>query len=614
VKGPLAILGLLVLGTGLFFLLVRSAGDRGSPAASPLATPARAHPPSETADIQDLASADPRTASSRSSRETLATPSARTAAAPVARARLSGALVCDEGPVGGAQIVYQESAGGTSIEVTSGPRGGFTVVFSGEQEPGVLTIRARGYALLELGIGRLSPGENRALGNLHLTPGVVVEGLVRSASGAPVAGAIVSASGSRNVVRAPVRLLETKTDAAGVFRLTDAPEGKLRLEARAPRHGSRGLDVVAPATGVVLRLPPARELVVRVVDHQGRAVEGAQARLEPREDQAIAVLQLTDAKGLASFTDLGASGWSLFVSEHEYRPYSREEVLAKGELLVELVRWPCIVGRVAGPDGPAPPGTRVFARGRTHVSGRLPPSGEGVVPAADGSFELCPVFPGSCEVIAEAPGFARTRSRELRIPPEGDVTAPTILLTRGGTLELEIDAPGGRLRDAIVTILSQEPHAGAVWNPEEKSPFQLGRAVPDEQGHVLLEGLEVGATWVLVRVPSFLPLVAGPYGVTADRTLTPPPLHLESGGRLGGVVRDASGEPLADVLLLVRGSTVASVVRCRTDESGRFLSCALPAGSYRVWARAVRPGRAPLAGEATASVGVGITTELKIDL
>ena len=529
-------------------------------------------------------------------------------------ARVFGRLVDDAGAVAGARVVFFGS-GQDPVETKSDPRGSFSLALPTDQKPGVLSILAREHALLELGIGRLGAGETRALGELRLTPSVAIEGRVQAEDGRPIAGARLAVVSSRNAIRNMPRLLTTMSDEDGSFRIDGAPRGPLQVEARATGYGARAERLEAPQADVVVVLAPEWRFEVEVRDLDGAPIQGAEVRLEPGFEDALAATLETDAEGLARFAELGTQRWTLIVSEERHRPYSEQNVEVGGRKRVELGAWPTIRGRVVAPGGLAPPrGTRVYAMHRTRVTGRMPPSGEGAAPDADGSFAVGPVFPGGYEVIVDAPGYARTRSAELNVPLEGTVEAGTIVLQTGGALVLQVDLPANLLGGTQLTLYSDEPHPGSKWNAAEESPFQVARANADPSGPTRFEELEPGATWVIVRSPEHLPLVSGPYSVAAGSELAPLPLRPERGGHLAGLVRLGGGEPAADVLLLVRGSRVDSVVRCRTDLEGRFRSPALPTGSYRIWARVARPGAAPLAAETDATVTAGSTSEITIDL
>lgn len=619
-KGALAILGLVVLGTALFFYL-----QSGQRTREPALVPGRASAgPVRPASVAPELSA-PEPAAGAAESEPSPSPAAVAPRRAVAarsdagapsetRARLSGALMSPEGPIEGGRVVYQ-SAGRAPLEVHSDRRGAFTLVFEGEQLPGVLGVRARGFALFELGIGRLRPGENRALGNINLARGVVLQGRVTDAAGVGLADATLNAASSHNTIRESLPLLSTRSEADGRFRLEDVPQGNVRLQASASGHGSRVVDVIAPAADLELALPPGATLDVRVLDEQGQPVAGAEVRLEPMGEGAPSELRITDTAGATRFADLGLPLWTVVVAADEFRPLSLEHAVEGGLLEVHLVRWPCIEGRVVAPGGtPAPPGTLLYAAHRTQIGDRSAPQGEGTAPAPDGSFRLCPVFPGAYEVLAVAPGFARTRSPELQIPIEGVVQAGLLTLTQGGTLVLVSGLQGQALAGAVVELYASEPHGGALWNAEEESPFRLDARALGSDGSVRFERLEVGSLWVVLRAPDFLPLLAGPFGIAAGVELFAPALHPERGGKIEGTLRTAGGEAVADAMVLIRGSAVDSVVRSMTDESGRFLSPALPPGNYRLWARVARSGATPVAAELEVEVRTGDTTTVEIEM
>lgn len=623
-KGLLALGCLLALGAALLFLVRGDAGQtdvRGeAAAAAPESTPRAAAPdeaasPAVATPRSALATASEPTDAEGSTREAVqpgAGRSRRNAPAEPAKARLSGALVSQDGPIPGAQLLYQ-AVGRAPLEVTSDARGAFTLVFQEPHVPGVLSIRARGFALFELGVGRLRPGENRNLGNVHMVAGAVLEGRVVGGANLGVPGALLTAASSRNIVNDGVRLLDTRSEKDGRFRLEDVPIGNVRVDVSAAGYGSRSIQVEAPASDLLIELGPGRDLAVQVRDEGGQGVAGAAVRLEPIGDDAPSLLATTDERGLARLEGLGPPLWNLVVTHEAYRPFSQELVLGEPTLEVTMQRWPCLVGLVRTPDdGPPPPGTRVFAAHRTQTTGRFAPEGEGTPPAPDGSFRLCPVFPGSYEVVVDAPGYARTRSERLDVPIEGTVDAGVVRLARGGSLVVVcgVEAPRGSRAE----LYSDTPHPGALWNADERSPFLIESRELAPDGSARFDGLELGPVWVVLRVEGRLPLVVGPYAVADGDERMTDALQPDPGGRIEGRLRDDQGAAVAGALVLIRGGTVDGVVRSTTDASGVFLSPALPAGSYRLWARVLRSGAEPLATEADVTVRSGETTEVTLGL
>ncbi len=619
-KGALAIAGLAVLGLALFVFL-RGDEPRGAQTLAPgraaiAPTPSGAAGGAQTAPLSpsrrpETAAAEPAAPATGAARTAVAPPRAERPR-PDARARLTGFLMSASGPVEGGRVVYQ-STGRPPLETQSDRRGTFEIVFDLEQEPGMLCVRARGFALFELGVGKLRPGENRALGNLNLAEGVTLVGRVVDGGGRGVPDATVGAASTHTTVRDHRPLLAATTASDGRFRLEDVPRGNVRLDVSARGLGSRSVEALSPSADLVIELAPGASLEVRLRDQAG-PVAGAAVRLEPLEEGSPSEVETSDATGLALFQGLGSSRWTVVVSSEAYRPLSLEHRVEEGRLELELVPWPCVAGRVVAPDGgPPPAGTRVWASHRTQAGGRAAPQGEGSVPGPDGGYRLCPVYPGAYEVIAEAPGFARTRSPELRVPLEGDLQAGTLVLERGGRLIVVADLDGAPPADARVELYSSEPHAGAIWNAAEESPFLLAAEELGADGTLRLEGLETGTVWLVLRAPDFLPLLAGPLGIASERELLAPVLRPERGGRIGGRVT-VGGDPVSDATVLIRGGTMPSVVRCTTDARGGFLTPALPEGTYRLWTRVTRSGAKPLGTELDVGVSVSKTTSIEVPL
>jgi hypothetical protein len=152
------------------------------------------------------------------------------------------------------------------------------------------------------------------------------------------------------------------------------------------------------------------------------------------------------------------------------------------------------------------------------------------------------------------------------------------LLAISGRVEL---ADGASAGGALVTVWARRPGGEPPRN-----------ATADADGRFTVEGLRAGRYRVRATYPGVAP---GRLDVEAGaKELV---LRLERGGRLSGVVRTASGEPLHPFTVAVRARRqrwgeplqTLSVV----DPAGRFDMEGLPAGPARVMVAA--PGRAPSA-------------------
>lgn len=177
------------------------------------------------------------------------------------------------------------------------------------------------------------------------------------------------------------------------------------------------------------------------------------------------------------------------------------------------------------------------------------------------------------------------------------VVLPEMQGSIGGTVT---DPVSGRPAAGVLVSLSRSAVAQTrtwpePWVPEGRQEDEVVAHVrTDSQGRFLFRGLAPGP--YLLRPRGVLQSGAEREVVLGDGEARGGIfLSAEVGAELGGMVTDPHGEPLADVEVLLvgrdlgdgRGSALdlASPVRARTDESGRFLLSLLPAG--RIWIQAL---------------------------
>lgn len=385
--------------------------------------------------------------------------------------------------------------------------------------------------------------------------------VVSSASGAGIAGAELtfSRAGAAASVRA-------RPD--GGFRFEPPAEGRWLLAAVtapgflpfAPEwgHSPVQLDAVRGrhVHGIELHLVPALELTGRVVDGEGAPVAGAEVRLLGAAGEAalvpIADRFVSDAQGAFRFA--APEGAVLEARKEGHLP-GRAEVdvtaMVNGRVTVELGPEHRALGPAAPVEG------RVVARGGIPIPGALVtaaperrfgavgvPSAQAVT-AADGSFTLAALDPGSYRVTARAEGRAPAAARHVE-PGARDLL-----------LEL---AEGGRLRGCVHDAASGAPVAPfTVMVFERRSALRLvpqrTRSVVDPSGCYALDDLLPGPAAVVISAPGHAPSPERAVDIPATGEEAVADAALEPGGRLTGVVRDdETGAPLPGARLSVEGT------------------------------------------------------------
>lgn len=242
--------------------------------------------------------------------------------------------------------------------------------------------------------------------SVSLRPGVEVTGSVTSAAnGTALAAARITVQGSD-----PLGLVAT-TGPDGTFRLGPLAPGPLQLHVHQGDHDPRAIDVTAPATGVVVALPPLPASVLR-----GRVrrrpelapVADATVAWQPNGTTAVAVRTAADGTFLLRATGIGAA--RLAIQAPGCRPYA--ELVAPGTPFADYDVWPgtlaarlghdltaVLAGVVFGADGlpeagvavrwrPAQPTLPPGAPGRRVLEGAALDLPLVTISGADGSFTL----------------------------------------------------------------------------------------------------------------------------------------------------------------------------------------------------------------------------------
>lgn len=272
-----------------------------------------------------------------------------------------------------------------------------------------------------------------------------ITGVVLDPEGRSLAGARVAA---RAGDRGATRQWSVLTDPAGRFELLALSDGPHALEAsdREHRFGSIGIEGVLPGTqDLVLRLTELRELRIRALDSDGRAVERfavsvhavdvGGSKFDPVEFHPEGVAEVAlDAFG--SYVDVRAPGFRRL----RQGPFDVGTTLA--EVAFELEALPAIAGRVTI-DGVAASNALIELRracdpASTLVNGfpaRSMPTSDQATADADGRFSLATEEEGELFLRASAPGRASLDVGPWDFGVDALPQELALELTRGGAIE-----------------------------------------------------------------------------------------------------------------------------------------------------------------------------------
>jgi uncharacterized GH25 family protein len=424
--------------------------------------------------------------------------------------------------------------------------------------------------------------------------------------GALVEGRVVYTDGS--AVNAPVHVFVHGAQSPGTpvndgaFSMKNVPAGKVLLAVRGAYPlmiESDPVEVTAPASGVVIKLPKPGRLEGRVIDKQTqRAVAqftvGTETRSGPRRGNISRPFTAEDGRFVLE--DVPPGTYDVFVTASGYaRGTSNAIEVIEGESATvefSLERGATVAGRVTS-DGEPVAGAAVSSggpRGRSVQSRHTDANGEYVLDTLAG---------GMVELSVRKQGYM-TRTMTVNAPA-GKETRADVELSRGRELRGRVVDPAGQpVADAM--IMHRTAHEQRSWSV----PFSQNRT--NAEGEFRLEGLPDEALVVSARKEGFAegstevnPATAGSITITLGR-----------GSSISGRVVGLSPAelPFVEVYASGRGSPPGG--RSHVDATGAFTIHGLGDGEVTVTAMESRPPRRP-ARSAPMTVSGGSAPFVELD-
>lgn len=256
----------------------------------------------------------------------------------------------------------------------------------------------------------------------------------------------------------PAAIAETRSDAAGRFRLAIPRRKAFHLEVHARGCAFRQLYILAPEVGdpeeIVVRLQEGDFLQGRVVDARRAGVAGAKVSLgqysfrflsETKTD-AEGRFRLDDLPSAAGVVDVEAEGWPL------HRHYV--DLNDVSDLLIVLRKGGAIAGTIRDDAGAPIAGASLDLSVAT--PGVSSPSGSGKATSdAAGTWRIASILPGVVN-------GATVRHPDYGVRSTADLNLPTALVREGEELRWDIVVKRGVLVRGIVLRGSDDlPVAGA---------------------------------------------------------------------------------------------------------------------------------------------------------
>ena len=378
------------------------------------------------------------------------------------------------------------------------------------------TARRQGFASGETELPELEPLATVSGVRIVLDVGARLVGQVIDDGGAPIPGARVAL---RTATGGAMRLMramrgddgqdgpEAYSDNDGFFELRNVEPGSFDLEVSASGFTTATMAGVEVPEGHDLvdagsvALDPGVELAGRVVDAQGRPIEGADVWAVAGNPMNRMRLRFGGASGEPAARSAADGYFALpdrrageRVDLRVRRTGYSAEVLSGVEVPpvepVEVVLGPAssLSGQVVDARGEPVPSARVFASvegGGAATGGAVFMMGTAGHATSDqeGKFTMEDVEPGTVRLQVSARGFRQTELSNVEVPAGEDVEGLEIELLAGASLTGRVLAANGQPAiGAHVRVVEQQRRMGDSFS----------RVTTDGAGVYFLEGLEPG--------------------------------------------------------------------------------------------------------------------------
>jgi hypothetical protein len=328
--------------------------------------------------------------------------------------------------------------------------------------------------------------------DVRVEKGFKVDGVVRTAEGAPVVGAYVHhgpGPGEEGYVWHCQ--MYAKTNAEGRYHLDFLPSGKTRLgaESRRPGSVSRAKTEVTGRTGDHLTWDPVLaeggKIVGRLVDESGVPLDGwsveAQTRVRLEYSPRSAK---TDAQGRFEILDCPDVPFELAAYPPNpvgrFRPpagATAEGVMpGKGDVLLTVTSTSkptaYVLGKVVDEDGKALGGVQIWA----HNEGTLQSSGA-MTDKEEGSFQVGPMPAGTYSISLSRKDFPGWNLDAIDIAPDERRDVGTITIPARGRFELVLRREDGAIVDRPFVMMLKGRN-GYPLNAEDGFTFKSDELYP----------------------------------------------------------------------------------------------------------------------------------------
>ena len=234
---------------------------------------------------------------------------------------------------------------------------------------------------------------------------------------------------------------------------------KWRAQASAVQPGTRGLDLVleAPLAIAGRVVDETTAPVQRFAVHYARSSKGPAGGLSAKVSKRSKTVESDEGRFVIQ--DLAAGPYVAWVQDEEHASAEPVEfdVPLTEELELVVQATGRATGRVYGTDGTPIADAAVQTSHGTSLEELM---AVGLEPAntttdAEGRFDLKGIPAGSCQLIAEAEGWAKSPGVPVELAPAERIEGVRIEVPQGGTLTGEVFDSAGKLADGfLVTIVA----------------------------------------------------------------------------------------------------------------------------------------------------------------
>lgn len=452
--------------------------------------------------------------------------------------------------------------------------------------------------------------------DIFLFSGSTVTGRVIEPGGTPIPEAevvcIPSFSSLFTPLDRPQAFRNARTDASGLFTITELPAGNYQVFARKARYKlavtgepiyPNGYSDVKNVTVVLHPVSTGTHVIYGVViDRTNTAIAGANVSLDGLGMESFENFQMgttTDSGGNFRFDSVESGTYRLTVSKEGYSTRSLSRVMIDRENRVVLDTSSLVRGQVLVRESNRPPeppfsvsATQIASNDGegvlTRLGGLFGPSVSQTFQSPDGRFELF-VEPGVHRLEASAAALTPGRTEIVAGPGENVDGVVIYVSERGGTIEGRVTTRDrGNPQGAQVFLVEGGEMAEAAMLAIMAGGGADGRSqIVGEDGVFMFSNLPGGDYVIFVQHPSYPMAQSDPIALDAQGQAGGIIIELGSGGRLEGYVyRSGRAVPGAMVILVGQGATQNAT----TDNNGYYSIDNLAAGEYQVMVAPIGSG------------------------